>query len=94
MQKVTVDGQVYEYDDGKLMMSEAFDLYEKTGQNLVQWNAGLQAMNPHSVKGLIYLLKKRAGENPDYATLDFDLGGLSIDGEGDEQDGPKEPSDT
>lgn len=95
MQKVTVDGQVYEYDAGKLMISEAMEVWEKTRLTLRQWNGALEEMDPRAVKALIYLLKQRAGERPDWNTLEFDLGGLDISSDDDEgADVPKEPGST
>jgi hypothetical protein len=79
--KVTVDGQVYEYDPSRLMLTEAIEVQEKTGLNLKRWQAGLEEMDAFAVKALVYLLKKRAGETPDWATLDFDLASLDIDDE-------------
>jgi hypothetical protein len=86
--KVTVDGQVYDYDPTRLMLTEAIEVQEKTGLNLKRWQAGLEQMDAFAVKALVYLLKKRAGETPDWATLDFDLAGLEI-----EDDSPPDPSD-
>jgi hypothetical protein len=79
--KVTIDGQVYDYQADRLMLTEAMEIQEKTGLNLRRWQQGLSEMDAYAVKALAYLLKKRAGETPDWDTLDFDLAGLDIDDE-------------
>lgn len=76
--KVVVDGQDYEYDSSRLMLSEAFEIQNRTGLNLTRWQTGLKEMDAFSIKALVYLLKKRAGESPDWDSLDFDIGGLEI----------------
>lgn len=77
--KVTVDGTVYEYDPTRLMLTEAIEVQEKTGLNLKRWQLGLEEMDAFAIKALVYLLKKRAGESPDWQRLDFDIAGLDIE---------------
>lgn len=90
--KVTVDGQVYDYDDDKLMFSEAADILQRTGMSMRQWQQGLNELNPFAVKALVFLLKKRAGENPDWDTLDFDLGSLDFEDAAEADPTPAETS--
>jgi hypothetical protein len=88
--KVTVDGSTYDYDANRLMVSEAMEIQEKTGLNLRRWNEGLQEMDARAVKGLIYLLKRRAGETVDWASLDFDIGTLDMSDDEPAAASPKE----
>jgi hypothetical protein len=80
---------VYEYDSTRLMLTEAIEIQEKTGLNLKRWQAALQELDAYAVKALVYLLKKRAGESPDWAAMEFDLAGLEIDDD-DETPDPSE----
>lgn len=89
--KVSIDGQTYDYDAGRLLLSEAMLIQNKTGMRLQAWQAGLQEMDAYAVKALVFLLKLRAKENPDWDTLDFDLGALEfVEDEPAADAGPKE----
>lgn len=88
--KVTVDGQVYDYDANRLMVREAMEIQERTGLNLSRWQAGLQESDPKAVLALVYLLKQRAGEKPEWDALDFDLATLEIADDEADEPGPKE----
>jgi hypothetical protein len=99
--KVTVDGQVYEFDQGTLLVSEAMDIQSKTvgtpghpnGLRLVAWQRGLNELDAFAVRALVYLLKKRAGENPDWDTIEFNLAALEFDDEDEDEpeiEAPKE----
>lgn len=92
--KVTVDGQVYEYDANRLMVREAMELQQRTGLNLSRWQAALQEGDPTAILGLVYLIKQRAGEKPEWDAIDFDLAAVEIedDDEADEP-GPKGDAD-
>lgn len=76
--KIKVDGQDYEYDENRLMLTEAMEIQEKTGLNLKRWQAGLSEMDAYAVKALLYLLKKRAGESPDWQTLDCNIAAIDF----------------
>lgn len=76
--KVVVDGVTYEYDPNRLLLSEAMDTQIKTGLKLQAWQRGLEEMDAFAVKALVYLLKRRAKEDPDWDALDFDLASLEI----------------
>lgn len=89
--KVSIDGQVYEYDATRLLFSEVAFVQKKTGMKLQEWQAGLGEMDAFAVAGLVYILKKRAGEQPDWDTLDFDMASLDfIDDEAPQEPAPKE----
>lgn len=89
---IKVAGVAYDYDAGKLMISEAMEIKQRTGMNLQAWQQGLEDMDPFAVKALVYLLKQRAGEGPSWDTLDFDLGELEQipDAAPEVDSGPKE----
>lgn len=73
--KISVDGKTYNYDPGKLMLSEARQLQAATGQTLVQWQRGLNDLDADSVAGLVWLLRKREGEPElQFGEVEFDLG--------------------
>lgn len=90
--KISVDGTTYEYDPGKLMLSEARQLQAATGQTLAQWQRGLTELDADSVAGLVWLLRRRAGENGlQYADVEFDLGSFEAN---DDADPPTSDADT
>lgn len=87
--KVTVDGQVYDYDANRLMVREAMELQQRTGMNLSRWQVGLQEGDPQAILGLVYLVKQRAGEKPVWDEVDFDLGAVEIEDDEADEPGPK-----
>ena len=96
--KVIIDGKTYEFEQEKLLYSEIAFIQKKTGLKLQQWQDGLGEMDAFALGGLVYILRKRAGEQPDWDTLDFDVASLEIVGEDDEvqepapkEDAPAEP---
>lgn len=94
--KITVDGTVYDFDQARLGMREAYRLQEQTGMNLQRWQTGLVESDVKALAGLVFLLKTRAGETVDWDTFDFDLGSLEIEDaapevEGDASDPSSEP---
>lgn len=88
--KVSIDGQVYEYDSTRLLYSEARFVQEKTGLRVQQWQEGLGEMDALAVGALVYILKQRAGENPDWDALDFNMASLEFVSEDMADAGPKE----
>lgn len=89
--KVLIDGQAYEYDNARLLFSEAAFVQKKTGMKLPQWQRGLEEQDAFAVAGLVYILRKRAGEQPDWDTLEFDMATLEIiPDESEQETGPKE----
>lgn len=88
--KVKVEGVTYDYDASRLLISEAMEVKQRVGMNLTTWQQGLADLDPAAVKMLVFLLKRRAGEQPDWETLDFDLGGMEmLDDEPEVETGPK-----
>lgn len=76
--KITVDGKTYDHDANRLPVSEAILLGQLTGMTFKAWQTGLAEMDPVALKGLVYLIKLRAGERPDWASLDFDIASLEV----------------
>lgn len=86
--KVKVDGTEYEYDASKLLFSEAAFVQKKTGMKIQEWQQGLAEMDAFALAGLIYILRKRAGESPDWDTLEFDIASLEWVADDDEVEEP------
>lgn len=91
--KISVDGKSYDYEPGKLMLSEARQLQRHTGQTLAEWQHGLNVLDADSVAGLVWLLRRRAGEDLSFDELEFDLGTFEAT-EDDDAPVPSEDTDT
>lgn len=76
--KIIVHGQAYDYDAARLQVNEAILIHQLTGLNLQKWQAGLGDMDPYAVKALVWLIKRRAGEQVEWEALDFDLGSVEL----------------
>lgn len=77
--KVLVDGTFYEYDTAHLTVREAFEMKERTGFGIVAFEDAWDAMEPVALAWVAYLAKKRAGEQVNWDTFDFDLGAMLTD---------------
>lgn len=83
----------YEFDQTQLMLSETRLVKQWTGLSPAQWERGLSDMDPDCVAALVCLLKRRAGEDIDFETLDFDYAQFEIlDDDTDPTKGEEEPS--
>lgn len=73
MIKVTVDGTEYEFDRDRLMLKEALAIKSYTNLTVTEWQKGLQEFDPMAVAALVWLLKKRAGEDVRFSDVDCNL---------------------
>jgi len=79
--KLTVEGQVYEFDGDRLLLAEARELKTFTGLTPPKWSAGITEGDPDAIQFLVYLAKKRSGEavrfsdlnSIDYADIDMEI---------------------
>ena len=90
--KIKVDGKVYEYDRTRLLYSEFAFVQKKTGLKLLAWQAALDEWDAEALAGLVYILRRRAGEPVEWDGLEFDLASLEIVPDEDEvaEPAPKE----
>ncbi|MFF9097561.1 hypothetical protein ACF1AX_31120 [Streptomyces sp. NPDC014802] len=86
--KLTVEGTEYEWDSDRLLVAEARELKVHTGLTPPRWLAAIDEGDPDALAGLIYLAKKRAGENlrfSDLDTLDYHDVDLEVEDPADEE---------
>lgn len=89
--KIQVGDTIYDHEPNRLLNSDAILVKRRTGMTIPEWQQGLQDDDPEAIKALVFLLKQKAGENPDWDTLDFDHGDLDYLSDGPvEQPAPKE----
>lgn len=93
--KIVVEGTPYEYDPNRLSVNEGIEMEKVTGLAWADLQRGLGVMQPVAVKGLVWLLKRRAGESPDWSTLDFEMGAFDVEDDPAPEvaPGPKEAAD-
>jgi hypothetical protein len=82
--KVTIDGQVYEYDGAKAPMHEALWIEHVYKRNYGQWQIDLAEGSARAFVMLACLIWRREGKNVETAfqdvidgTIDFDLNEMS-----------------
>lgn len=101
MAKVTINGEVFEWDASRKPMSEALALEEGLKCRYVDWETDLQAGSARAMCGFIWLVWHRAGRDVPLEDIlagkvEIDLNELSVepDGEGEEDPTslPPEPS--
>lgn len=72
--QIKINGKLYDHDAERLLVSEALAIEELTGYTVRDWNARLAEEHPLAMKGLAWILMRRAGEDIAFADVDFDLG--------------------
>lgn len=95
--KVKVDGKAYEHDRETLLIQDARTVKRLTGMTIPEWQLGLVNDDPDALVALVFLLKQKAGENPDWDTLNFDFARLEFipdESEGDTEPGPKDEAES
>jgi hypothetical protein len=78
MPKVTVDGQVYDYDPSKMLNTEAIALQKVTGMTVPEWTTALQTGDAYALTGLVWLVYRRNGREVAFDEVEFDIGGLEL----------------
>ena len=68
--KLTVEDTEYEWDSDRLLVAEARELKQYTGFRPNRWLEAVDEGDPDAIAGLIYLAKKRAGEQLKFSDLD------------------------
>lgn len=95
MAKVTIDGQVYDYDPSRMLNTEAIALQKVTGMRMQEWTTALTQGDAFALTGLVWLLWRRSGREVSFDEVEFDIGSISLEddqepqAEGDES-GPTE----
>lgn len=91
--KINLDGQLYDWDEEKLTLAEAFDLKEKTGWGLRAFYEAYVDRDPAAYAWIAYAARRRAGETLEWTESVTDLGGLidSINAESEATPDPTEP---
>ena len=78
--KISVDGTSYDFDQGRLMLSEARLIEKNTGMTIPRWQKALDEFNSDALAGLVLLLRRRAGETElQFEDVEFDVASLTID---------------
>jgi len=93
--KVTINGEVFEFDQLRKPMAEALALEEALKIPYAQYEEGLQKGSARSLAGFVWLVWRRNGRDVPIADIlsgaaDVDLASLDIEGEG-EEPGPTTP---
>lgn len=86
--KITIDGQVYDYDPARMLNTEAIGLQKVTGMRMAEWTTALQEGDAFALTGLVWLLWRRNGREVSFDDVEFDIGALDL--EDDEK--PEDPN--
>ena len=102
MAKVTIGGEVFDFDTSRRPMSEALAIETGLKCTYAKWEADMQAGSARAMCGFIWLVWRRDGRDVKLADIlsgdvDLDLSGLEIEadeGDADPTSLPPGPSDT
>lgn len=78
MAKVTIDGQVFDYDPTRMLNTEAIALQKVTGMRMQEWGQSLEQGDAYALTGLVWLLWRRAGREVAFDEVEFDIGSLDL----------------
>ena len=67
---IEFEGEKFDYDPDSLLMSELSEIKKVTGLSRREWNQALTEEDVEAVRGLIFILKKRAGTEVRYSEID------------------------
>lgn len=90
MMRVTVAGETYEYDEKKLLNTEAIALQKATGLRPPEFAEGLKVGDAIALSGLVWLILRRAGSKVKFDDLEFDLATIGV--EAVEEEKPANPT--
>lgn len=90
MAKVTIDGQVYNYDPNRMLNTEAIALQKVTGLRMNEWGDALKEGDAFALTGLVWLLWRRDGREVPFDMVEFDIGSISLE---EDEPAPEEGSD-
>lgn len=81
MAKIVTSTGEYEWDNSRLMASEAMSIKTYTGKTVKEWNEGIAAFDTEALLALVWLARTRAGETVKFRDVDFDLASFRIVGD-------------
>lgn len=79
MAKVTIDGQVFDYDPTRMLNTEAIALQKVTGMRMQEWTTALTEGDAFALTGLVWLLYRRDGRNVPFDEVEFDIGSITLE---------------
>lgn len=89
--KVSIDGQVFDYDPNRMLNTEAIALHKVTGMRMTEWSSALAEGDAFALTGLVWLLYRREGREVPFDEVEFDMGSIDIQ---DDEEAAVEPDPT
>ena len=63
MVKITINGEIYSFDDERYPLTEAIELEQKLGMPFAKWKSGLFEGSAKALAGFVWLVLKRNGKD-------------------------------
>lgn len=76
---VTLGDERWEFDPEQLMLSDLFAIKAASGLDGVGFEHGLNRADPAAYQALIWLLRRRAGEQVAIGSIDFPVSALRLE---------------
>lgn len=90
MLRFALDGVKYEYDEHKLLNIEAIALQKVTGLRVTEFAEALEQGDAGALTAVVWIAKRRAGEDVKFSELEFDLMEMMESMEQDEDGGDEQ----
>lgn len=79
MAKVTINGEKFDYDNSRLLNTEAIALQKVTGMTVQEWSTALKAGDAFALTGLVWLIWRRDGRETTFDAVEFDIATMEIE---------------
>lgn len=76
MMRFELNGRRYSFDQDVLSVDEAIDVKRHAGLTIASFLTGMRIGDPDAVKSLVWLARRRAGEDIAYDGITFDVIGF------------------
>lgn len=90
--RLTIDGEVYDFDPGKLTNVEGMAIETVTGLMFSEWAEALQKGSMTAQTALVWVVKKRQNPTLRFSEVEFSMDSIEV--EQDEADPKDVPSTT
>lgn len=88
--KISVDGEVYEFDTNRILNTEAIALQKVTGMTVAEWGKACDAGDAYALTAMVWLVWRRNGRDVPFDDVEFDLN--SLEAKDDEVPDPGTPT--
>ena len=93
--KITVDGELFEFDMDRMTNVEGMAVERATGMLFSEWAAALEKGSMLAITALVWVIQKRANPPLKFVDVSYEMSSLVVDQDEDEAEAdPKDAADS